>query len=80
MKKLLILLTTGCLPFLLVWIGFFLTGFSYNPISVFQSGSFWGVSILYWLLWVCLLGLIVDMINDGCNEYDRYKRQKNRRL
>jgi hypothetical protein len=63
-KKLLILLATGCLPFLLVWIGFFLTGFSYNPISVFQSGGFWGVSILYWLLWICITPLILEIIDE----------------
>ena len=64
MKKLLILIATAALPILLVWAGFILTGFSFNPYNVFQEGSFWGVSVLYWFFWVCLMPLIVEMIDD----------------
>lgn len=64
MKKLMVLLVTACLPFLLVWSGFVLTGFSYNPREVFQGDMFWGISVIYWLLWVCLLGMIVEVIDE----------------
>ena len=64
MKKLMILLVTASLPFLLVWAGFILTGFSYNPREVFQDGTFWGISCIYWLLWLSLLGLIVEVIDE----------------
>lgn len=64
MKKLLILIATAALPILLVWAGFILTGFSFNPYNVFQEGSFWGVSVLYWFLWVCLMPLIVEMLDE----------------
>lgn len=64
MKKLVVLLSTAAIPFLLVWAAFVLTGFSFNPINVFQDGAFWGVSVLYWFLWVCICPLIIDGINE----------------
>jgi len=67
MKKLFILLTTAALPFLLVWAAFLLTAFSFNPIEIFQNGTFWGISVIYWLLWVCLLGFITEMIDESVN-------------
>lgn len=67
MKKLLILLSTAALPFLLVWAAFILTGFSFNPIDMFQSGTFWGISVMYWFLYTFLIGLIVDVIDESIN-------------
>ncbi len=64
MKKLFILLTTAAIPFLLVWIAFILTGFSFNPTKVFQDVSFWTISVVYWFVWICLLGRIVEVIDD----------------
>jgi hypothetical protein len=64
MKKLNILIATAALPFLLVWAAFVLTAFNFNPREVFNSGSFWGPSVLYWLLWVCLSPLIIEMIDE----------------
>ena len=75
MKKLLVLLSTAALPFLLVWAGFILTGFSYNPINVFHDGSFWGLSVIYWFLWVCLSPLIIEMINDVHKHNEKIRRQ-----
>ena len=63
MKKLYIAILTAILPFILVWSGFILTGFSYNPVEVFQGGTFWGVSCIYWLMWVCMIAMILDMID-----------------
>jgi len=64
MKKFSIIMATAALPFLLVWAAFLLTGFSFNPIHVFQDGTFWGVSVLYWFLWICLVGLIVELVDE----------------
>lgn len=63
-KKLLVILVFGALPFLLVWSGFVLTGFSYNPRDVFQGDIFWGLSVMYWLLWVCTIPLQLESIDD----------------
>lgn len=65
MKKFIVLLATAALPFLLVWMAFILTGFSFNPREIFQAGSFWGISAMYWVLWVCLLGMIVELIDQS---------------
>jgi hypothetical protein len=44
--------------------GFILTAFSFNPQEVFHSSSFWGLSIIYWFLWICLSPLIMETINE----------------
>ena len=62
MRKLKIALIIASLPFLLVWAGFILTGFAFSPREVFQSGSFWGCSVIYWTLYVCMIGFILDEI------------------
>lgn len=64
MKKLYILVATAVLPFILVWAAFILTAFNFNPREVFNSGSFWGLSFLYWFLWTCLSPLIVEMVDE----------------
>ena len=64
MKKLAILGATAALPFLLVWAGFLLTAFNFNPHDVFNQGAFWGLSVMYWFLWVCLSPLIVELIDE----------------
>lgn len=68
MKKLSILLILAALPFLLVWAAFFLTGFSFSPTHIFQDGTFWGLSIMYWILWVCMLGPIVELIDESVDK------------
>jgi len=62
MKKLLIVLTTAALPFLLVWAAFILTGFSFNPTEVFQNGSFWAPSFLFWFVWILVFPAIIDSV------------------
>jgi hypothetical protein len=64
MKKLCILSVTAALPFLLVWAGFILTGFNFNPHNVFNEGVFWGLSCMYWFLYLCLIGVIIEVINE----------------
>ena len=75
MKKLVVLLSTAAIPFLLVWAAFVLTGFSFNPINVFQNGTFWGVSVLYWFLWICICPLIIESINEVYAHNEKIRRQ-----
>jgi len=63
-KKPLIFLLTALIPFFLVWIGFICTGFAFNPIHVFQAGTFWFISIFYWLVWLMMSPLIAEGINE----------------
>lgn len=51
---------TAAIPFLLVWAAFILTGFAFNPQQIFTNGSFWGVSVIYWFLWVCLIPIVIE--------------------
>lgn len=64
MKKLFIVLTFAALPFLLVWAAFILTAFNFNPHDVFNKGAFWGLSGMYWFLYVCLIPIIVEVIDE----------------
>jgi hypothetical protein len=64
MKKLTVLLITAALPFLMVWAGFILTGFNFEPHNVFNDGAFWGLSVIYWFLWICLLPVILEEIDE----------------
>ena len=64
MKKLKFFVIVYMMPFLLVWIGFVLSGFSYSPRNVFQSEVFWGVSTVYWFVMFSLTGAIVEIINE----------------
>ena len=63
-KKLTIIVTLFALPFLFVWFTWLLTAMSFNPREVFQGGAFWGLSMIYWLLWVCTIGVQVEMVNE----------------
>jgi hypothetical protein len=62
-KKLKVALILAALPFLLIWAAFILTGFAFKPHDAFQSGSFWGGSVIYWVIYVCLIGFIIEEIN-----------------
>jgi hypothetical protein len=64
MKKLSIITAIGALPFLLVWAAFILTGFNFNPHNVFNEGAFWGLSCMYWLLYICLIPLVIEVIDE----------------
>lgn len=56
--KLLMTFLFANLPFILVWMAYFMTFFAFSANSVFNSNMFWGLSVIYWLLFLCLLGLI----------------------
>ncbi len=67
-KKLLVICTTAALPFILVWCAFLLTAMSFNPREIFLSDSFWGPSVIYWIIWVCTIGLQVELVNEIYNK------------
>lgn len=64
MNKLKVAIVTAALPFLLVWSASLLTGLSFNPRDVFQHEVFWGMSIFYWIMWVCLIGLVLELVEE----------------
>lgn len=64
MKKFMILCLTAIIPFILVWIGSPLSGLSYNPVHIFRTDAFWGFSVIYWFIWICLSPVIIDIINE----------------
>ena len=63
-KKLKIALIFAILPFILVWTAAILTAFSFSPIEIFQHGAFWFISVIYWTLYICLIGAILEDINN----------------
>lgn len=63
MKKFIIFCSTAAIPFMLVWIAFILTGFSFNPRDIFQGGGFWIISCVYWFFWMYFNPDIIEVIN-----------------
>lgn len=57
-----VVLISAIIPFLLVWVAFLMTGFSFSPHEVFQATAFWGFSSFYWTLWVCMIGFIANAV------------------
>ena len=47
-------------PFLVIWIAWIMTAFSFDVYDVFQHGAFWGISMIYYFLWICLIGMVMD--------------------
>ena len=56
------LFLTFAVPFLFVHIAWIMTLGSFNLREAFANGMFWGIAVMYWLLWVCMLGLLVEEI------------------
>jgi hypothetical protein len=53
MKKLIVSsLVSFSMPFLLIWMAYFLTGFSFSPREIFQDSGFWGLSLVYWMFFM----------------------------
>jgi hypothetical protein len=62
MKKVLAFIILAILPFLLVWIAFLLTAFSFDAVTVFQGGGFWFFSVIYWFIFLCMIGTLLDEV------------------
>jgi len=60
MKKVLAFIILAILPFILVWVAFLLTAFSFDAVTVFQGGSFWFFSVIYWFIFICMIGPMLD--------------------
>jgi len=60
MKKLLVFIILAILPFILVWVAFLLTAFSFDAVTVFQGGAFWFLSVIYWFIFICMIGPMLD--------------------
>lgn len=70
MKKLQVAGALAALPFLLVWIAFILTGFNFNPHEVFSHGAFWGVSGIYWFMYIMMIGFIMEAMDEDAAKPD----------
>ena len=55
---------TMLLPFLTVWTAWIMTAFSFEVRSVFQEGAFWGISLVYYFIWLCLIGMVIDDLKE----------------
>jgi hypothetical protein len=64
MKKLLAFIVLAILPFILVWVAFFLTAFSFDVVQAFQSPAFWFISVIYWFIFICMIGPMLDEFID----------------
>jgi len=62
--KMSVFTVTMLAPFLLVWTAWIMTAFSFNAREVFQEGAFWGISIIYWFIWLCLIGMVIDGLKE----------------
>lgn len=59
-----VFLVTLFLPFLLVWSFSLATAFSFDPREVFIHPAFWGISIIYWFIWLCIIGMVLEDIKE----------------
>ena len=62
--KMTVFTVTMLAPFLLVWIGWVMTAFSFNVYDVFHHNALWGISLIYWFLWLCLIGMVIDDLKE----------------
>lgn len=58
-------------PFIIIWVAYLLTGFSFSPQEVFNNGMFWVLSVIYWVCTLVATGSIMDE-----NEKKRKKHGK----
>ena len=47
-------------PFIIIWVAYFLTGFSFSAQEVFNNGMFWVLSVIYWVTTLVATGSIMD--------------------
>ena len=87
MKKFIIFCSTAAIPFILVWMGFILTAFTFSPQEVFKGELFWSISIVYWFIWGLLIPTTLDIINKSFqktkkkpNYYEEYIQYKNPKI
>lgn len=64
MKKLLAMIVLAVLPFILVWVAYLLTAFSFDAVQAFQTPAFWFLSVIYWFILLFIIGAILDEFID----------------
>jgi hypothetical protein len=55
MKKYIAYGTVVLFPFLVVWLSFFMTAFSFDPRFVFKQDWFFGLSVMYYIFFCPLV-------------------------
>jgi hypothetical protein len=51
---------TLLLPFLSVWTAWVMTALNFDVREVFHKEAFWAISGIYWFIWVCVIGMVLD--------------------
>jgi hypothetical protein len=51
-------------PFALIWAIGFLTAFQVNPLRIFESSNFWGISVVFWVLALMLIGPLHELMTE----------------
>lgn len=47
-------------PFIIVWVAYLLTGFSFSTEETFNNGMFWVLAVIYWVCCLVATGSIMD--------------------
>jgi uncharacterized membrane protein len=63
-KKLTAALALFIAPFLIIWISWIMTACSFSHAEVFTCGAFWFVTGIYWFMYLCMIGPIVELLNE----------------
>ena len=60
---------SAVLPFFLVWAAWILTAFSFDPRETFQSAAFWGLTVCYYVIYLCMAPVMYEMLikDEKCN-------------
>jgi hypothetical protein len=48
------------IPFIIIWMAYLLTGFSFSTKEVFEGSMFWVLSVIYWASTLVATGSIMD--------------------
>lgn len=48
------------IPFIIIWMAYLLTGFSFSTKEVFEGSMFWVLSVIYWVSTLVATGSIMD--------------------
>lgn len=63
-EKIKVALALFSLPFLVVWMSWLLTACTFDYREIFGSGVFWFITGCYWFFYVCMIGPILELVND----------------
>lgn len=74
MKKIHFFYLTTVLPFFLVWAAWLLTAFSFDPRETFQTAAFWGLTVCYYFVYLCIAPVIYETFakEEKCNKPSQF--------